>query len=158
MCFNVVQIVNLIFTRRFNVMCADSDFYFHFYFLDNVWIALMWPPRLTGRYKPIIYLSIYLASLWPDDGLTSSPDWTSVVEWSLKVNYLSMVNVFVSRILYTVTVEVRFAWQNSGPFSSGKPVVTESHYLALVLNAAQVYSVLPEQRFLLLGTRTALPV
>ena len=31
---DVVQIVNLIFTRRFNLVCADGDFDFDF--LDNV--------------------------------------------------------------------------------------------------------------------------
>ena len=43
-------------------MCADSDLNFNFFCFDSVWIALIWPSRLTGRNKTISYLSIYLST------------------------------------------------------------------------------------------------
>ena len=44
---------------RLNLMCANSDFDLYFLCFDSVWIALIWPSWLTGRYKTIIYLSTF---------------------------------------------------------------------------------------------------
>ena len=49
---------------RFNLVCADGGFYFYCYFLDNRWVSMMWPLQLTGRWKPIIYLSLPRVVFW----------------------------------------------------------------------------------------------
>ena len=42
--------------RRFNPVCADSDWFLFFILLITFWVVLIWHSRLTGRYKPIIYI------------------------------------------------------------------------------------------------------
>ena len=49
-----------LYSWRFNRMCADGDLAFSFLCFDRVWVTLLWPSPLAGRYKPIIYLSACL--------------------------------------------------------------------------------------------------
>ena len=46
------------YSWRFNPVSADIDFDLYFQFLDNVWVALIWPPRLTGRTRPSLSICI----------------------------------------------------------------------------------------------------
>ena len=48
------------YSWRINPMSSDMTLIVTFLCFDNVWIALIWPSRLTRRDKPVIYLSVYL--------------------------------------------------------------------------------------------------
>ena len=55
------DVQNFFYSWHFNVVFADSDWFVFVFFLDNVLVALIWPPWLTGHWKSIIYLSVCCA-------------------------------------------------------------------------------------------------